>query len=197
MMINSSPFSEVIQSSLQTFTAQCWQWNNMPEFGALVTVHQENRTLFGIVYDVQTGSMDPSRVVQAYQKTEQELRLQQPQIFAFLRTTFSCIVVGYKEQESITYQLAPKPAMIHAFVHLANLIEQQQFFSSADYLYRLCNATYIPHLDELLLVLLKQHYGKNIVPMDMQKVFEVLSSCWQHDYHRLKIFTRRVTHALS
>jgi len=195
-MMNNSPFSEVIQSSLQNFTAQCWQWNTMPDFGALVTIEQDNRVLFGIVFDVQTGSMDPARVVQAYQKTEQELRLQQPQIFAFLRTTFSCIIVGYRTQESIIYQLAPQPAMIHAFVRYASLSEQQQFFGSADYLYRLCNASYITDLDELLLILLKQHYAQGIPQEDMQKLFEVLSACWQHDYHRLKIFTRRVTHVL-
>jgi hypothetical protein len=61
-------FAEVVESSLQSFTAQTWQWDNFPAFGSLVCVQGKQRTLFGIVYQVQTGSMDPSRYPFPYQK---------------------------------------------------------------------------------------------------------------------------------
>ena len=79
-------FSEVIDSSLHGFTAQSWQWDDFPAFGQLVTVQSGTRTLFGIVYQVHTGSMDPVRYPFPYQKTEAELLAEQPQIFEFLKT---------------------------------------------------------------------------------------------------------------
>lgn len=191
--MNNSPFSEVVESSLQSFTAQCWQWNQMPPFGSLVTVTQGQRTVFGIVYEVHTGSLDPNRVVQAYQKTEQELRMQQPQIFAFLRTTYAAVIVGYQSNDSITYQLALQPPSIHTFVSYATQAQQAQFFATPDYIYRLCHAPLVTNLDELLLLLFKQQYQAGMSEKQLQSLFEALSLCWQHDYRRLKIFTRRVT----
>ena len=57
----------------------------------MVTIQAPGRTVCGIVHQVQTGSMDPVRYPFAYQKTEAELRAEQPQIFEFLKTTFSCL----------------------------------------------------------------------------------------------------------
>ena len=90
----TKPCAEIIESSLQTFLGQCWQWDIMPQFGSLVIAQNGNRPLFGLVYQIQTGSMDPTRYPFAYQKTHEELRAEQPQIFEFLKTSFSCLCVG-------------------------------------------------------------------------------------------------------
>ena len=108
------PFAEVIESSLQGWLAQSWNWNCFPAFGSLVTIETKKRQLFGIVHQIQTGSMDPMRHPFPYQKTEEELLQEQPQIFEFLKTTFSCLTLGYSERERIIYLLAPEPPQIHS-----------------------------------------------------------------------------------
>ena len=55
-MNNKEPFAEIIESSLSTWRAQCWQWDVIPSYGSLVTITTPERTLFGLVHDIQTGS---------------------------------------------------------------------------------------------------------------------------------------------
>jgi len=69
-MKHTNHFAEVIESSIAGFLAQSWQWDNFPTFGSLVIIKEKRRTLFGIVHQVQTGSMDPMRYPFTYQKTE-------------------------------------------------------------------------------------------------------------------------------
>src|SRR5688500_18584413 len=109
-------FAEVIESSLTGWLAQSWSWDTFPNFGSFVAIETKNRTVFGIVHQVQTGSMDPVRYPFPYQKTEEELLREQPQIFEFLKTTFSCITIGYQEKRIFSYLIAPEPPKIHSFV---------------------------------------------------------------------------------
>ncbi|MFH1644280.1 MAG: hypothetical protein ABIA74_03830 [bacterium] len=88
-------FAEVIESSLDNFLAQCWQWDFFPEFGSLIQAQNEDILTLGVVTQIQTGSMDPMRYPFAYQKTEEELIEQQPQIFEFLKTTFKVQIIGF------------------------------------------------------------------------------------------------------
>src|SRR5690349_14278413 len=97
------PFAEVIESSLHGFLAQTWQWDNFPAFGSLVTVTSNKRTHLAIVHQIKTGSMDPIRYPFPYQKTEEELLAEQPQIFEFLKTAFSCLTIGYQEKGKLYY----------------------------------------------------------------------------------------------
>ena len=99
-------FAEIIESSLSMWTAQCWQWNHSPVFGSIVQTKTLKRTIFGIVYKIETGSIDPIRQPFIYKKTEEELLKEQPQIFEFIRTTFSCLTIGYFEDEKIFYQIS-------------------------------------------------------------------------------------------
>jgi hypothetical protein len=192
--MNNKPFAEVIESSLQSWLAQSWQWDYFPPFGALVLIQQSNRTLFGIVHQVQTSSMDPMRYPFPYQKTEEELLREQPQIFEFLKTTFSCITLGYQENGTIFYQLTPQPPKIHAFVSHADIALSKQFFSHDNYLHCLFNASQIAHLDELLLAILRQQVHLQI--LDQRKVerfMHLYSLLTGNNYQRLKLFLQRAS----
>ncbi|MCF7900082.1 hypothetical protein K9K77_01100, partial [Candidatus Babeliales bacterium] len=101
-------FAEIVESSLTVWTAQSWEWNTFPEFGSLVVVPEKKRNLFGIVHQINTGSIEPGRYPFTYQKTQEELFKEQPQIFEFLKTTFSCITLGYQEQEKMFHTIAPE-----------------------------------------------------------------------------------------
>ncbi len=192
-------FAEVIESSLSGWLAQSWHWNQFPVFGSLVTIESNNRTLFGIVHQIQTGSLDPIRYPVTYQKTEEELLRDQPQIFEFLKTTFSCLTVGYKYQGTIYYQLAPEPPKIHAFVTSATADCIQEFFSNEQYLSILFGlSNQIFNLDELLLAILSNlHTHQLIDSVNKQQFVQQLSLLIGNDYRRLKLFLQRIQPLLT
>jgi len=193
-MKNNCHFSEIIESSLDQWKAQCWQWNKFPSFGSIVTIKSGIRTIFGIVHQIQMGSMDPTRYPFPYQKTEEELLKEQPQIFEFLKTTFSCVTMGYKEKGKIFYLLSPEPPKIHAFVAYAQGNESRQFFASEKYLNLLFGlSNQIFNLEELLLAMINQQIKLNIFsPEKINKFVETFSLLTGNDYRRLKLFLQRV-----
>jgi hypothetical protein len=196
-MEKNEAFAEVIESSLTGWTAQSWQWNRFPTFGSLVTIETKDRTLFGLVYQTHTGSMDPTRYPFPYQKTEAELLEEQPQIFEFLKTTFLSMTVGYKQQGNITYLVAPEPPHIHAFVQEAPSTEAAQFFSNEQFLYLLFgNATSI-NIDELLLAILKSQKNQGILTKErLNRYIETYALLIGNDYRRLKFFAHRTQHSV-
>lgn len=191
------PFAEIIESSLQGWTAQSWEWDKVPEFGSLVTVTTKKRILFGLVYQSQTGSLDGNRYPFAYKKTEKELRLEQPHIFEFLRTTFSCLLVGFTENNSIIYRTAPEPASIHSFVFDVSPELAEQFFRSEQYLHLIFGASDICKVDELLLALLYTMKHNNAVHEASVSLFlDTFSVLIGNDYRRLKLFLQRAQECL-
>lgn len=198
-MNNNQFFAEIIQGNLSEWTGQCWKWNVIPQFGSLMTTSHGSLKIFGIVHSIKTGSMDPIRIPIAYQKTEEELLRDQPQIFEFLQTTFTCITVGYQEQNKIFYHVPNKPPKIHAFIGHASLEECQRFFASDQFLHLLFNSSAQGiNLDELLLTLLKELQEKKI--LDKTKFYdfiETFSMLYKHDYQRLKIFLKRTNHMFA
>jgi len=190
----SKAFSEIIESSLHCFTAQCWQWDDFPVFGQLVTIQSGTQTIFGLVHQIQTGSMDPVRYPFPYQKTEEELLKEQPQIFEFLKTTVSCITIGYQHHGKIVYLLPTKPPKIHAFVFHTDRDLSKQFFSDLGYLHLLFgNSGQIINVDELLLALIRQHAELGIMGQEKIRQFvDKFSLLTGNDYRRLKLFLQRV-----
>jgi len=197
-MKNNNHFAEVIESSLHSWLAQSWQWDNFPTFGSLVLIEAKKRNIFGIVHQVQTGSMDPVRYPFPYQKTEEQLRAEQPQIFEFLKTTFSCLIIGYQEKGTISYVLAPQPPKIHSFVGPAPKDLSKQFFSRETYLHLLFGlAGQLFNLDELLLALLKQQTELGILSeKKLNQFMQVYSLLTANDYRRIKLFLQRVEHVM-
>ncbi len=193
MKENNKPFAEVIESSLTGWLAQSWNWNYFPTFGSIVTIDTKKRILFGIVYQIKTGSIDPIRYPFTYQKTEEELMQEQPQIFEFLKTTFSCLIIGYREKEKIIYQLAPEPPKIHAFVCPAAPDLHQDFFSHNHYLHILfALSNNLFNLDELLLAILKQLSDQNLLDQHtLEQFVDTFSLLTGNDYRRLKLFLQR------
>lgn len=190
---NKQAFAEVIESSLQGWTGQSWKWNTFPRFGSLTIIENSTRIWFGIVYQVQTGSNDPNRSPFIYQKTETELLAEQPQIFEFLKTSFSCLTVGFMERERITYQWAPEPPNIHAFIQNCSTSLSRQFFSSTQYLPLLFNHPLLSQVDELLLAIITEQKRLDIFSDDkLYELMETVSLLTGNDYRRLKILSSRL-----
>ncbi len=197
------PFAEVIISSLDSFTAQCWQWDNFPRFGSLIQVKAQGIIIFGCVTQVKAGSLDPMRTPVAYRKTEEELKAEQPQIFEFLTTTFDVQVIGYskdeetKEHKKFYYTLPPYPCKIHAFVQESSTQVMLNFFSDASFLHVLfAFQNKILNLDELLLAIIYTQTSAGILNQEHFNNFcETFSLLNGNDYRRLKLFLKRVEQA--
>jgi hypothetical protein len=190
---DNQAFSEVIESSLQTWTGQSWSWDTFPTFGSLNTIITPQRTWFGLVYQVNTGSTDPGRTPFAYQKTEKELLAEQPQIFEFLKTTFSCLALGFMEKEHILYQVPPEPPKIHAFIHKSSGQLSKQFFASSAYLPLLFASEQIKNKDELLLAMLAEQKRLGILTEEkLYTIITTISLLTGNDYRRIKIFSGRL-----
>jgi len=198
-MKNNKAFAEVIESSLQGWLAQSWQWNQFPTFGSLVAIETKKRTLFGVVHQVQTGSMEPMRYPFPYQKTQEELMRDQPQIFEFLKTTFSCLTLGYQEKGSMYYLTAPEPPPIHSFVMPMDQETARQFFCNPTYLHVIFgSANQLFNLDELLLALLKHQREVEVFSEKKINAFiNAYSLLTGNDYRRLKLFLQRVEHIIE
>ena len=198
-MTKQKYFAEVIESSLTGWLAQSWAWDTFPEFGSFVAIEGKKRTIFGIVHQVQTGSMDPVRYPFPYQKTEEELFKEQPQIFEFLKTTFSCITIGYQEKKSISYLIAPEPPKIHAFIMHPDAEMSKIFFASNKYLHLLfTHSAQIFNMDELILALFKQYKDLNILTAEKIGTFmQTYSLLIGNDYRRTKLFLQRVEHMIE
>ncbi len=197
---SDDPCGEIIESSLHTWIAQSWQWDTFLPFGSLVTIQNNHTTTFGIVYQIQTGSMDPGRYPFAYQKTEAELLSEQPQIFEFLKTTLSCIPVGYQEIGSpITYLAPPIPPKIHSFIQPATIEQSRQFFSQEQFLHLLYgSSSVVAQADELLLAIIMRLLPLHILrKKEIIRLMHTYSLLTSNDYRRMKLFLARLQRVMT
>jgi len=187
-------FGEVIEGNLSSWIGQSWEWNHVPEFASLVIATSNNIKMYGIICNIQTGSSDPARKPIPYQKTEEELLRDQPQIFQFLQTRFNCIAVGYQQNEKIYYHIPNQPTKIHTFIEHASIDDYQKFFSNYQFLNILFNQqSQIANFDELLLAIIKNLYEKKCLnKTNFYDFIETLSILYKNDYQRLKIFLNRI-----
>ena len=185
---------EVVASSLSSWIVQTWQWERFPEFGSIVRLEVGQQQLFGIVYHIQTGSDDPTRQPFAYQKNELELRRDQPQIFEFLKTTFTCLPIGYREGDRLQFYLPSRPPQIHNFVSLATASDLADLCQQAGLLQVLfTQATRVDSFEELLLALLRHLQPHGLVTRELlMQLIEHLTLLWASDYRRLKLFMDRI-----
>lgn len=192
-------FAEIVQSYLSSWTAQCWKWDVMPDYGSLVITHNGPRTIYGVVYDIKTGSSDPARVPFAYRKTEVELLHEQPQIFEFLQTTFSCLTLGYEENGHMYYQLPVQPPKIHSFIASATPDQYRSFINNELYLHLIFSSQQIQGtVDELLLAFLHHLSRSKLLTKQLFDSFiTTFSLLTANDYRRLKLFLQRVSHTID
>lgn len=197
--MNQSPFGEIIESSLTQWKGQTWHWDYFPPLGSLVIIHAQEMQLLALIHDSKTGSSDPGREPYAYQKTQQELRQQQPQIFSFLKTTFSCVPMGFIKNDYLWYQIPPIPPTIHSFVEHASTDILVRYFSDIRYLELLWQTSTIQTgVDELFLAIFHQLHAHNALTTTIIEHFmERFSMMSGNDYRRVKLFAYRAQGILT
>jgi hypothetical protein len=135
---------EVIEACTSDFVAQCYELYNSPALGCLVKTKLGDQTdAYGVVSRVQTAGIEPGRRPIARGKaeaSEDEIYRSSPQLYKLLRSEFDVIVVGFRDSKSVFQCLPPRPARIHAFVHICTPPETRLFSQSLDFLTLLLNA---------------------------------------------------------
>lgn len=156
--------------------------------------------LYGVVFQAETGSLEPGRLVTAYGLDEAELRRSQPQIFELLATRFSAALIAYAGLDGVVRPfLPPRPPRPHAQVCAATTDETRRLTVRLDYLRPLLAggsagaASYPP--DELVAALLRNacHAAHPNEAAFLLRAGRELATLLPMDYDRLRALIGRIT----
>ncbi|MDD5038010.1 MAG: hypothetical protein PHN78_01650 [Dehalococcoidales bacterium] len=195
-MAETERAGEVVEASTIEFIAQCYELYQSPPLGSLVKTVDLPVELYGIVYNTITSSIEPGRRPVARGKdeaTEEAVYRSSPQLQKLLRTEFTALVVGHRQNTSLFHYLPPNPARIHSFVYLCSPDEVREFGQSFDFLNILLNAHLPVSVEEVTAAALRQ----------MSQVYEdpraflvaagkELALMFSHDFNRLKAVLGRI-----
>ena len=121
---------EVVEASTVGFVAQCYELYCIPPLGSLVKTGNDDTALYAIVHGATTGGIEPGRRPIARGKnsaSEEDIYRSSPQLKELLRSDFSALVVGGRQDGVIRHYLTPDPAHIHAFVYRCSPEEIKEF----------------------------------------------------------------------
>jgi hypothetical protein len=152
--------AEVIETSTTNFLAQCLEPEDlnfpvMPPFGSWMKAIDEEtgNKIFAVVSYVTTSPIDSIHRARALGLSLDELREQQPQIFAMLKTEFRAVIVGFEMPPTgrdhsatgqIYHYLPPRPPQIHQAVFQCDRSEILDFTDQPDFLRVLLQVTDAP-----------------------------------------------------
>ncbi len=198
--------AEVIATSTTEFLAQCLEPEDlsfppMPPFGSWVSCADEEsgNQIYGIVYYVTTTPVDSVHRPVALGLSLQDLREEQPQIFAMLKTEFRAAIVGYKPSSEIAvkddfvYQyLPPRPPQIHQAVYRCEPEDIIKFTEELDFLRTLLMVNGAP-VDSLTAAAIREVY--RLRKADRQWLVNAgrtLSVLLKDDYDRLRFILSQI-----
>lgn len=189
--------AEVIETSTTEFLAQCLDPEDlsfpvMPPFGSWVKSMDEEsgNQVYAVVYHATTLPIDSIHRARALGLSLQDLREQQPQIFAMLKTEFRAAIVGFKLEGTIRDEmfqyLPPRPPQIHQAVYQCESEAIVRFSERFDFLRTLLQVNGAP-VEALTAAAIRQVY--QLRQADRQwlvKAGRTLSVLLKDDYDRLR-----------
>ena len=194
---------EVIESSTTGFTAGAYELLQAPPFGTLVRAQAraEGMAIFGLVYDIRTGSKEPGgralvrgRTYEGRELYDAEIYHEHPDLAEVLQTEFSAITVGFVENGRTYQYLPPHPPPVHYSVYECSGAELASFSEHTDFFRTLLFASHIPS-DELLAAVIRAaaraRSGDGCRAYLVQAGREV-ASLLKDDYDRLTAILRRI-----
>ena len=157
--------AEVVATSTTEFLAQCLEPKDldfplMPAFGSWVKSQQDENSdiiSYGVVYHATTAPIDSVHRAVALGLSLKELREQQPQIFAMLRSEIKVVLVGFSSVGNIYQHLPAQPPQIHQAVYACEAEEIENFTNELNFLRTLVQMTNAP-VDELIAAVLRNVY---------------------------------------
>jgi len=157
MQDTTQRLGEVVEASTVEFTTQCYRLYEAPPLGSLVRCGDED-SIYGIVFESSTSSMDPARRPIARgegEESEEAVYRSNPQLTRLLLTEFRALVVGHASDGQVRRYLAPAPPRIYSFVYPCGDEELREFSGSLDFLSILLSAP-IAAQDEVVAAFLRQ-----------------------------------------
>ncbi|MBW4574409.1 MAG: hypothetical protein KME08_03905 [Aphanothece sp. CMT-3BRIN-NPC111] len=199
-----SHIAEVIETATTEFLAQCLDPEDlsfpvMPPFGSWVkSVDEESgNQVLAVVYHATTSPIDSIHRARALGLSLQELREQQPQIFAMLKTEFRAAIVGFQapqqglngssRPDGLIYQyLPPRPPQIHQAVYQCEPAEIVYFSEQLDFLRTLLQVVGAP-VEALTAAAIREIYQLRKYDREwLVKAGRTLSFILKDDYDRLR-----------
>jgi len=168
--------AEVIETTSTDFLAQCLEPEDlsfpvMPPFGSWVKAVDEEsgNTIVAVVSYVTTSPIDSIHRARALGLSLHELREQQPQIFAMLKTEFRAAILGFEvparsrngnikqQRGQIYHYLPPRPPQIHQAVYQCDREDLIHFTEKPDFLRILLQVKDAP-VDALIAAVVRDIY---------------------------------------
>lgn len=198
--------AEVIETATCEFLAQCLEpedlsFPSMPPFGSWVcSVDEESgNQVYGVVYYATTMPIDSVHRAVALGLSLQDLREEQPQIFAMLKTEFRAAIVGFEQTRDKQFSparfyqyLPPRPPQIHQAVYRCEPEAIIQFTEQLNFLRTLLCVNTAP-VESLTAAAIREVY--QLRKADRQwliKAGRTLSVLLKDDYDRLQFILSQI-----
>ncbi|MBD2067004.1 hypothetical protein H6F93_05575 [Leptolyngbya sp. FACHB-671] len=208
-----SYIAEVIETATTEFLAQCLEPEDlsfaaMPPFGSWVKAVDEEsgNQIYGVVYHVTTSPIDSVHRARALGLSLQDLREQQPQIFAMLKTEFRAAIAGFQPRrtptnghrngnqlsDTIHQHLPPRPPQIHQAVYYCDPEEVIRFSEKLDFLRTLLQVRNAP-VESLAAAAIREIYQLRQGDRTwLVQAGRSLSILLKDDYDRLRVILDQI-----
>lgn len=202
--------AEVIETATTEFLAQCLEPEDlsfavMPPFGSWVKAIDEEsgNQIYAVVYHATTSPIDSVHRARALGLSLQDLREQQPQIFAMLKTEFRAALVGFRPArestngsktlaETVYQHLPPRPPQVHQAVYYCDPAEVVLFSEQLDFLRTLLQVAGAP-VDALTAAAIREIYQLRQGDRPwLVKAGRMLSLLLKDDYDRLRMILSQI-----
>ncbi|NJL64246.1 MAG: hypothetical protein HC903_23505 [Methylacidiphilales bacterium] len=198
--------AEVIETTTTEFLAQCLEpddlrFPSMPPFGSWINSQDEEsgNQIYAVVYHATTSPIDSVHRARALGMSLTDLREEQPQIFAMLKTEFRAAIVGFEtpavkgsSRNNVYQYLPPRPPQIHQAVYRCEPENIVKFTSSLDFLQTLLSLSNAP-VESLIGAAIREVYQLRKADRDwLIQAGRTLSILLKDDYDRLRFILSQI-----
>ncbi len=198
--------AELNETATTEFLAQCLDPEDlsfpvMPPFGSWVksTDEESGNQIYAVVYYATTMPIDSIHRARALGLSLQDLREQQPQIFAMLKTEFRAAIVGFepekafkRAQRQIYQYLPPRPPQIHQAIYHCPPEDIIHFSEQLDFLRTLLQVNGAP-IEALTAAAIREVYQLRKGDREwLVKAGRTLSVLLKDDYDRLRYILSQI-----
>jgi hypothetical protein len=203
---NPNHIAEVIETSTTEFLAQCLEpddlsFPSMPPFGSWIESQDEEsgNQIYAVVYHATTSPIDSVHRARALGMSLADLREEQPQIFAMLKTEFRAAIVGFETPASkassinnVYQYLPPRPPQIHQAVYRCEPEKIVKFTEKLDFLQTLLSLSSAP-VESLIAAAVREVYQLRKADRDwLIQAGRTLSILLKDDYDRLRFILSQI-----
>jgi hypothetical protein len=191
----SEPIGEIVETSTTQFLSQACELGRAPAFGSLVKVDCAPTEIFGLVFNVRTGGLDPG--AQAVMRgrvgvRDEAIYRENPDLRAVLRTEFAALIVGFCEDGQLRQYLPAQPPPLHWSVYECDQSEVEKFSNRLDYFRSVLAVSEVP-ADELLAANLRLvRKARPTDPDFSMRAGRELARLLNKEYERLSAILRRI-----